>query len=74
MTIEEDIETHDAKEDGVYLVQVFEREVFIKHAIFSVFEKAKAWIHELPREYTCMCAPFILDQPEAGDRQKEDLQ
>lgn len=73
MTIEDDIATHDAKEDGVYLVQVFEKEKFIKHAIFSVFEKAKAWIYELPREYTCQCAPFILDNPEAGERKEEDL-
>ncbi len=74
MSIEEDIENHDAKEDGVYLVQVFEKDKFIKHAIFSVFEKAKIWINDLPREFTCICAPFILDEPEAGDRKKDDLQ
>lgn len=62
--IKEQIAAHDAKEDGVYLVQVFEKEKFIQHAIFSEFEKAKAWIDTLPTKYTVMCAPFLLDKPD----------
>ncbi len=73
MTIEQDIENHDNREGGVYLVEVFHREKFIRHAVFSKFEKAKLWIHDLPKEYTSMCAPFVLDQPEYGVLDKEEM-
>ncbi len=74
MTIEDDLAAHDDKEDGVYLVEIFEKEKFIQHAIFSVFEKAKSWMGGLPTKYTCMCAPFIVDEPDAGKRGKGELQ
>lgn len=62
--IKDQIATHDAKADGVYLVQIFEKEKFIQHAIFSQFATAKAWIDSLPTKYTCMAAPFLLDKPD----------
>ena len=74
MAIEDDIAAHDEREDGVYLIQVFNKEVFIQHAIFSLFEKAQEWMRGQPNEYTCMCAPFIVDSPDAGKREKEELQ
>ncbi len=74
MTIEDDIAIHDEKEDGIYIVDVFDKENFIQHAAFDEFQVAKDWIHTLPNKYTCVCTPFILNKPDAGKREKGDLQ
>ncbi len=65
---------HDAREGGVYLVEVFDKEKFIQHGIFSNSEKAREWIHALPNHLTCICAPFVLDHPDLGTVKKEDMQ
>lgn len=65
---------HDAREDGVYLVEVFLKEEFIKHGLFSQSAKAQDWMRSLPNEYTCLCAPFVLDAPDLGNVDKEKMQ
>lgn len=65
---------HDALDDGVYLVEVFDKEKFIQHGIFDHSQKAREWMHSLPNEYTCLCAPFVLNAPNYGNVKKEDLQ
>lgn len=65
---------HDALEGGVYLVEVFHYEQFIQHGIFSNSVVARAWMNTLPNEYTCMCAPFILDHPDFGNMKTEEMQ
>lgn len=59
--------THDAHPDGVYLVEVFAGEKFVQHGIFREFEKASEWMKSLPSEYACLCAPFVLNEPEFGN-------
>lgn len=71
---EEMMAAHDALEDGVYLVEVFNKEQFIQHGIFSNSKKAQEWMRSLPNEYTCMCAPFILDNPDYGNVKKSEMQ
>ncbi len=65
---------HDALEDGVYLVEVFDKEKFLQHGIFSDSTKAREWMHSLPSEFKCICAPFILDNPECGNVKKSEMQ
>ncbi len=63
---------HDALEGGVYIVEVFLKGDFIKHGVFSHSSKAQEWMRSLPNEYTCMAAPFVLDEPDFGNIKKGD--
>ena len=65
------IEAHDALAEGVYLVNIFLKENFIQHGIFSDFTKAKGWMESFPSDHTCTCIPFVLDNPDYGITPKE---
>ncbi len=71
---QEMMKEHDAREDGVYLVEVFDKDVFIQHGIFNNSALAQTWMRSLPNKYTCMCAPFIMNQPDVGSVEKKDMQ
>lgn len=73
MTQEEMITAHDGLEDGVYLVMVFDGGLK-QHGIFTKFENAKAWMGTFPSSYNCLCAPFVLDNPDYGNVKKEEMQ
>lgn len=65
---------HDALEGGVYLVEVFHLEKFIQHGIFSNSVVAREWMRSLPSEYSCLCAPFVLNHPDFGNVKKGNMQ
>lgn len=65
---------HDALETGVYLVEIFLKGEFVKHGIFSNSQKARDWMHTFSHDHDCLCAPFVLDSPEYGDKKKEEMQ
>ncbi len=56
---------HDANPVGVYLVEVWEGDGY-RHGIFSTSALARAWMESLPLSARMVCAPFILDEPDAG--------
>lgn len=65
---------HDALDDGVYLVAIFDKETLKQQAVFTTFAKAKEWIDTFPHNLSCLCAPFVLDAPELGNSHKKDMQ
>lgn len=71
---EEMIKKHDELENGVYLVEVFCRGVFVQHGIFTTSNKARAWMELLPQDMACVCAPFVLDMPDFGNIKRESMQ
>lgn len=66
------VDTHDAAPGGVWLVEVFHKDAFIAHGVFSKFDLAKAWMGGQPSEYACLCAPFVVDHPDFGNVRKEE--
>ena len=71
---EEMIEAHDALDGGVYIVMVFENGALNRHAVFSTMEKAKNWMDSHPGNISCLCAPFVIDNPEYGNIPKNEMQ
>lgn len=58
---------NDLRPDGVYLVEVWDMMGNYRHGVFSTAHKARSWMESLPVSCRMMCAPFVLDQPDAGN-------
>lgn len=58
---------HDARDDGVYLVEVWDDTGGYRHGIFTTSALARTWMETLPASWRMACAPFILDMPEHGN-------
>lgn len=56
----------DANPSAVYLVEEYSGVDRQRTALFSTKEKAKEWMDL--QEGTCVCCPFVIDEPDFGNR------
>lgn len=61
---------HDACPQGVYVVTVYPEE---RQAIFTNKAAVSAWLESLPEYVSSLVVPYVLDEPDFGNKIKKQM-